>query len=157
MGGSFALPPASPPPITAVSEIRPHTGETACIIDYRTPTDLKLIDLRQPRKMVSPFLLADAEDVTRMRSDIPFLERLGEELTRPVLPQAAAIDYTPSQYVCEFIKKCGYDGVVYRSSVAKDGINLALFDTGKATPGTVSQYRVTRVSVDAEPSATKPA
>lgn len=135
--------------VSAISEIRPHTGETACVIDYTTPANLKLVDLRWPRKMVSPFLLADAEDVGRMRNDLPFLERLGEELTRPVLPQAAAIDYTPSQYLCEFIKKCGYDGVLYRSSVAQDGINLALFDPARAKAGAVVQYRVNRVSVDA--------
>jgi hypothetical protein len=82
-----------------------------------------------------------------MRSDIPFLERLGDELTRPVLPQAAAIDYTPSQYLCEFIKKCGYKGVIYRSSVG-EGMNLALFDPALATPGNITQHRVTRVSVD---------
>ena len=82
-----------------------------------------------------------------MRSDLPFLERLGEELTRPVVPQAAAIDYTPSQYLCEFIKKCGYDGAIYRSSVS-DGINLALFNPARAQSGTVVQYRVARVTVD---------
>ena len=36
----------------------------------------------------------------RLRADLPFLERLGDELTRPVLPQSAALDYTPSQYLC---------------------------------------------------------
>ena len=133
----------------AISEIRPHTGEIACVADFRTPRDLRLVDLQEPRKMVSPFLLEDAQDIVRMRSDLPFLERLGEELTRPVVPQAAAIDYTPSQYLCEFIKKCNYDGVVYRSSVS-DGINLALFDPARAQSGTVAQYRVARVSVDVE-------
>lgn len=137
-------------PATAVSEIRPHTGEIACVAGFETPKDLKLVDLRNPRKMVSPFLLVDAADIGRMRSDLPFLERLGDELTRPVVPQAAAIDYTPSQYLCEFIKKCGYKGVVYRSSVS-DGINLALFDPALAQPGAVNQHRVVRVSVDAEP------
>jgi hypothetical protein len=97
--------------------------------------------------MVSPFLLEDAEDICRMRSDLPFLERLGDELTRPVVPQSAAIDYTPSQYLCEFIKRCGYDGVLYRSSVS-DGMNLALFNPARAEPGHVSQYRVERVSVE---------
>ncbi|MGC3981410.1 MAG: RES family NAD+ phosphorylase [Steroidobacteraceae bacterium] len=132
---------------TAIAEVRPHTGEIACVADFRTPTDLKLVDLRRPRKMVSPFLLVDAEDIGRMRSDLPFLERLGEELTRPVLPQAAAIDYTPSQYLCEFIKKSGYNGVIYRSSVS-NGINLALFNPSQAQAGQVVQYRVDRVSVD---------
>lgn len=134
----------------AVSEIRPHTGEIACVADFATPDDLRIIDLRGPRSMVSPFILADAADIGRMRNDLPFLERLGEELTMPVVPQAAAIDYTPSQYVCEFIKKCGYDGVIYRSSVS-DGINLALFDPTRATPGSVRQYRIVRVSVEVEP------
>lgn len=134
-------------PITAVSEIRPHTGEIACIADFKIPHDLRFVDLRGPKKMVSPFVLADAEDIGRMRSDLPFLEQLGEELTRPVVPQAAAIDYIPSQYVCEFIKKCGFDGVIYRSSVS-DGINLALFDPARAQLGSVTQCKVTRVSVD---------
>lgn len=134
----------------AISEIRPHTGEIASVADFRTADNLKLVDLRNPRKMVSPFLLEDAADIARMRSDLPFLERLGDELTMPVVPQAAAIDYTPSQYLCEFIKKCGYDGVIYRSSVG-GGINLALFDPARAESGTVNRYRVARVSVEVEP------
>jgi hypothetical protein len=136
---------------TAISEIRPHTGGMVCVAQFKTSNNLKLVDLRNPKKTVSPFELVDATAIGRMRSDLPFLVRLGDELTRPVLPEAAAIDYTPSQYLCEFIKKCGYDGVVYRSSVS-DGINLALFDPALAKPGAVSQYRVARVSVDVEPS-----
>lgn len=132
---------------TAISELRPHTGEMVCVADFTTPPNLKLVDLRSPRKMVSPFLLEDAADIGRMRSDLPFLERLGDELTRPVVPQSAAIDYTPSQYLCEFIKKRGYEGVIYRSSVS-DGMNLALFDPALAQSGNVAQYRVTRVTVD---------
>jgi hypothetical protein len=136
-------------PIVAISEIRPHTGERACVADFTTAPDLKLIDLRNPRIMVSPFMfvLEDDIDIGRMRIDLPFLERLGDELTRPVVPQSAAIDYTPSQYLCEFIKKCGYQGVIYRSSVS-DGINLALFDPTLARCGAVTEYDVTRVAIE---------
>jgi hypothetical protein len=135
-------------PVVAISEIRPHTGEQACVADFTTPGDQKLIDLRNPRKMVSPFLLEDAIDIGKMRNDLPFLERLGDELTRPVIPQAAAIDYIPSQYLCEFIKNCGYQGVIYRSSASPHGLNLALFAPALARCGAVTQHRVTRVSVE---------
>lgn len=140
-------------PMTAVSELRPHTGEIACVANFKMPSDLRLVDLRNPRQMVSPFLLVSAAEIGKMRGDLPFLERLGEELTRPVMPQAAAIDYTPSQYLCEFIKHCGYDGVVYRSSVS-EGANLALFDPSIAVPISVSQYRVERVSIEIIASST---
>lgn len=132
-------------PETATAEVRPHTGEFACVADFTVP-EIQAVDLRNPRRLVSPFILDDAAAVGQLRADLPFLERLGDELTRPVLPSGAAIDYIPSQYLCEFIKKNGFDGVVYRSSVS-DGINLALFDPGKAKVGSVSLYQVAKVSV----------
>lgn len=133
-------------PETALSEVRPHTGDTACVAEFQIPA-IRAVDLRNPRKLVSPFILSDAIEIGQLRADLPFLERLGDELTRPVLPQGAAIDYIPSQYLCEFIKKSGFDGVVYRSSVS-DGFNLALFDPGVAVGGSVLSYNVMKVTVD---------
>lgn len=138
-------------PETAVAELRPHTGETACVADFTIAEPLRAIDLRNPRKLVSPFLLSGSSAIGQLRADMPFLERLGEELTRPVLPSGAAIDYIPSQFLCEFVKKCGYDGVVYRSSVS-EGINLAPFDPAKAVGGAVARYRVAEVKVGVEPA-----
>jgi hypothetical protein len=135
-------------PETAIAEIRPHTGEVACVADFTIP-DINVVDLRNPRQFVSPLSIGDADLIRLLRADLPLLERLGDELTRPVLPQRAAIDYIPSQYLCEFIKKTGFDGVLYRSSVS-DGINLALFNPNKATGGGVSLYNVTKVSVQVD-------
>jgi hypothetical protein len=134
---------------TAIAEVRPHTGELACVAGFTVAHPLSAVDLRNPRKFLSPFRLEDASSIGQMWADIPFLERLGSELTRPVLPRSAAINYIPSQYLCEFIKKSGYGGVVYRSSVS-NGMNLALFAPEKATGGAVSLYNVSRVSVDIE-------
>lgn len=134
-------------PETAIAEIRPHTGEQACVADFSLTKPLKAVDLRNPRKLVTPFELVDASEVGQMRADLPLLERLGNELTRPVLPRSAAIDYIPSQYLCELIKKLNYDGVVYRSSVSS-GINLALFNPEQATGGTTTLYNVSRVHVE---------
>jgi len=134
-------------PDTAAAEIRPHTGEVACVAEFEIAPPLNAVDLRNPRGLVSPFLLADASAIGQLRADIAFLERLGDELTRPVLPRGAAIDYIPSQYLCEFIKKVGYEGVVYRSSVSS-GINLALFDQTKAVGGRVSLYNIKKVTVE---------
>ena len=133
-------------PDTAVSEVRPHTGETASVADFTLDSGLKIVDLRNPRLLVSPFVLADEDDIGLLRSDISFLERLEAELTTPIIPHSALIDYVPSQYLCEFIKNCGYDGVLYSSSVS-DGMNLALFSRKRVQPGTVFQYAVEKVHV----------
>lgn len=53
---------------TAVAEIRPHPGETACVAKFETDSGLQLIDLRNPRSLLSPFLLSDEDLLARLRS-----------------------------------------------------------------------------------------
>ncbi|MFP3851259.1 RES family NAD+ phosphorylase [Pseudomonas sp. W5-01] len=136
--------------LTSVSEVRPHTGEFVTVAEFQIAHDLKLADLRDPRSLITPFICADAEEIAALRGDIEFLVRLGEELTRPVLPRSAAVDYIPSQYLCELIKKDGFDGVIYKSSVG-DQINLALFYPTKAKGIRLMPHRVQHVSVEATP------
>ncbi len=134
-------------PKTAIAEIRPHTGDYATVGQFTAESNLKVVDLRHPRKTVSPFLLLDDDEIPKLREDIGFLVQLGEELTRPIVPHAAAIDYIPSQYICELIKHYGYHGVMYDSSVG-DGVNLSLFKPSNATANDTNSYRVVRVSVE---------
>ncbi|MEM8512334.1 hypothetical protein RCH14_001650 [Massilia sp. MP_M2] len=133
-------------PDTAISEVRPHGGDFVSVAEIELSPDLKIVDLRHPRKTVSPFMLPDSQAVAKMCEDVQFLERLGEELTRPILPKSAAFDYIPSQFLCEFAKKCGFDGVMYRSSV-DGGVNLAVFDPSKGKVLSVSAHSISRVMV----------
>jgi hypothetical protein len=132
-------------PGTAVAEVRPHTGEKASVAKFAIPA-IRAVDLRNPRGRISPFIMESAEQISRVRGGLPLLERLGEELTKPVQPRSAAFEYIPSQYLCEFIKNRGFQGVVYRSSVS-DGINLALFEPDLANGTSVVVSHVDRVSV----------
>ena len=141
-------------PDTAVAEVRPHTGEYASVAQITIKPGLEILDLRNPRLSVSPFLIhlspfeVDEEsEISTLREDISFLVELGKELTRPVLPHAAAIEYLPSQFLCEFIKKCNYHGVIYESSVG-DGVNLSLFDPEGVTFIENQSHQVTKVSVE---------
>lgn len=51
------------------------------------------------------------------------------------------------QFLCEFIKKQGFSGVLYSSSVS-EGINLALFDVDSTEGIYVKKFLVEKVSVD---------
>lgn len=134
---------------TAVAEVRPQPGEKVCVATFEVPY-VRALDLRNPRRSVSPFVLESREHIIAVQAGLPLLERLGEELPKPVHPCAAAYEYAPSQYLCEFIKKQGYGGVLYRSSVS-DGINLALFDSRCATARETRSYNIQRVTIDMDP------
>lgn len=134
---------------TAISEIRPHTGATVSVAEFLIDDSLDLIDLRNPKSAISPFL-NDEEKVLNLSKNLIFLSELGRELTRPVLPHAAVTEYLPSQYLCELIKHAGYHGVVYNSSVG-NGMNLALFDQTRAQGVSVLEHYVSRVEISCEP------
>lgn len=131
---------------TAVSEVRPHPGDTISIAEFTLGSGVTVVDLRHPRKTVSPFVLTDSDEIRLVHSDLPFLEKLGQELSLPVIRSKAAIEYIPSQYLCEFIKKLNFDGVMYNSSVSS-GTNIALFNEAKATVGNVSVFSVDGLDV----------
>ncbi|WP_436326966.1 RES family NAD+ phosphorylase [Brevibacterium sp. FAM 27836] len=135
---------------TAVAELRPHTGERACVARFELSgaSNLKLADLRDPRSLISPFTQGDEGDIIELRADLPLLERLGDELTRPVQPRGVPYEYVPTQYLCECIKKLGFDGVLYRSSVSSDsGVNIALFHPEVAVAVESRNVSVTQVAV----------
>lgn len=130
---------------TAISEIRPHKGELVCVAEFEINKKIQLADLRNPRKSISPFL-PDDEQIKLLYQLMGFLCRLGEELTMPILPKVAHLEYLPSQYLCEFIKDCEFDGVIYDSALGP-GVNYAIFDDTGVTGTVVQQYQIDAISV----------
>lgn len=102
---------------TAIAEVRPHPGSSVCVAEFSVDETARYVDLREPRKTVSPFMLGDETRIGVLRREIGFLESLGQELKAPIVPNEAAIEYIPTQYLCELMKKFGFDGVLYKSSL----------------------------------------
>jgi hypothetical protein len=154
-GGGRANPPGIPylylgsSERAALAEVRPSRGDMVSVARCKLGEGLRVVDLRNPTRKVSPFALADAELIVRYRAELPFLGLLGSELSRPIRPRDAHIEYIPSQYLCEFIKSCGYDGVVYPTAAA-EGMNIALFDPAHAHAIDVTSFRITSVLVESE-------
>lgn len=131
--------------MTAITEIRPYKGELVCVAEFEITDSIVLADLRNPRKTISPFQ-SEEEQIKLIFQNMGFLCRLGEELTLPILPRTANLDYLPSQYICEFIKDCGFDGVIYNSTLGS-GINYAIFQDSAVIGRSVRQYKIDSISV----------
>lgn len=130
---------------TAISEIRPQKSEMVCVAEFEVAGGIELADLRYPRKTISPFLLSE-EQIKLLHRFMEYLCRLSEELTMPVLPKSAQLEYLPSQYLCEFIKHCGFDGLIYRSTMGA-GVNYAVFNDAKVTAVDVKHYIIDDILV----------
>ena len=132
-------------PETAIAEIRPHKGDSVTVARFKVTEDLKLADLRNPRKTISPFM-QDEDGLKQIFKDLDYLSHLGEELSKPILPREAHLEYLSSQYLCEFIKHSGFDGVIYKSSVG-NGDNYAIFNDDKLKAIDIEVYLIKDINI----------
>jgi hypothetical protein len=130
---------------TAIHEVRPHRGDLVVVAHFSTSKSILLADLRNPKNTISPFELGD--HLADLYKEMPFLTVLGNELSKPVVPSEADLEYLPSQYLCELVKSMGYKGIIYKSSLA-EGDNYALFDDSDLLDIDMREYVVTRNRVD---------
>jgi len=134
---------------TAISEIRGHKSEIITIVEYQIKSNLELADLRDPKSTISPFELNDDNELEMIYKNLPFLTLLGNELSKPIIPREANLEYLPSQYLCELLKLIGFHGIIYKSSVS-DGNNYVIFKDNKLKATNTYQYQIVNVTTESE-------
>ena len=129
---------------TAIAEIRGYKGEKVSVLEFNIDRDMALLDLRHPYQTVSPFEKSEYLEV--IYRYMPYLEYLGRELSKPVIPHKNNLEYLTSQYLCEFIKQMGYDGIIYNSSIAQ-GDNYVIFNDNLLKPiEKIHEYEIAEMS-----------
>ncbi len=135
---------------TAIAELRPHVGDYICVCEFKTSTDLKFVDLRNPRETISPIDIVQREAKLEDAIDrLEYLNKLGKELSKPVIPREANLEYLSSQYLCEMIKYFQYDGVIYKSSVGA-GDNYAIFNDKGINGENATMFKITKNNYESE-------
>jgi hypothetical protein len=127
---------------TTLYETRVALHEGISIGKFRLMEPLNVVSLKNIADF-GPFEIIDRGFVTegfiRFR---PYLQKLENELSRPVRKQDVHLDYLPTQFLCEYIKSEGFDAVEYKSAMNATGYNLAIFNDNKLTLESSIHYKV---------------
>ena len=114
---------------------------------YKLKKDIKVISLLTSSQ-VSPWGNISLDEYVKNKS---FLNKLEHDLAKPLRRQDNELDYLPTQYLCEYIKSLGYDGVEYSSSLDEDGINLVIFNDEKLECNSVEVYEISKIKIQSNP------
>jgi RES domain len=132
---------------TALAEVRPWKGAAVAIAEVKTKQRLLLVDLSQVRPVKSPFFT----DLLKWRIDLAnLLYRLGQDMSRPVMPYEQEILYKPTQLLALMIQATGYDGCIYPSAMGA-GKNYVLFDTQAVEVLNIEHVRVRSATFFSKP------
>jgi hypothetical protein len=110
---------------TSLYETRASLFDFVTIGEFRLKKNIKILDLRNPDYDVIPWSENEIIDVYLIYAS--FIKTLQKEISLPIRKRDKELDYLPTQYISEFIKSLGFDGVEYQSSLYPEGYNLAIF------------------------------
>lgn len=116
-------------PHTAMSEVRPWPNATLTLAKFHLRKHLRLVNCAE-HTLTIPLGI---EINTRKWTSVVW-GAINDSFSRPVSPSDNIADYAPTQVLAEAFRRCGYDGIVYRSSLGK-GLNVAIFDCAVAKVG----------------------
>ena len=133
--------------LTAISETRPYKSELLSVGEFILSEKAMMIDLRDPKRTISPFGFDEDGLQSLFTQFMPFLNHLSASLSIPVLPTKKDFEYLPTQYLCEMIKDYGFHGIVFKSSLG-DGDNIVMFDDSLLTGKSVVMYRNNNITID---------
>ena len=111
---------------TTIHEIRARDYDHVTIASFLPKKTLKIIDFSFFDE-ISPFSAPDF-DVMWFAINIGIITNIANDVASPMKRHDLSIDYVPTQYICDYIKYLGYDGIKYKSTLEKNGINYAIFD-----------------------------
>jgi hypothetical protein len=114
---------------TTFYESRASLFDYASVAEFRLKDDIKILDLRNPEYDIISWSEDDIIDIFLTHAS--FIKTLQEEISLPIRKQDKDLDYIPTQYISEYIKSLGFDGVEYQSSLDNEGYNLAIFNPDK--------------------------
>lgn len=115
---------------TTIKEIRAHAFDYVTIATFKTNRELRVLDLSSITHS-SPFY-AGANKIAYLINE-GHLRKIENDMAKPMSRWDSDLDYLPTQFISDFAKYLGYDGVKYFSTFDKDSYNLALFDVAACT------------------------
>ncbi len=135
---------------TAMAEVRPEKGVQVTIANLTGKAELRLADLTTDMGIPDPFVYP-GEQLKYLITRNAFLYSVNIAMSVPIRREDVDIDYIPTQYVAEIIKDAGYDGIIYRSSLAEGGKNIVIFSPDKIVIDDKTElFTVTGVSITYE-------
>lgn len=111
---------------TTVKEIRAHAFDYVTIATFKFNRNVKVLDLSSIVHS-SPFYTEN--DKVAYLVNESNLRKIQYDLAKPMSRLDSDLDYLPTQYISDFAKFLGYDGVKYFSTFDRTSYNVALFDS----------------------------
>ena len=109
---------------------------------FRMIRDLNIIDFDFQLSPFPVFVDGGKDELLKQISKCEFLQEIRSDLSKPLTRYDTELEYVPTQWICEYCKINGADGISFTSSLDKTGVNYVLFDQNDAKCTKVTAHTI---------------
>ncbi len=131
-------------PYTAVVEVRPRLGSRVSVATIEIDAPIRLLDFT---------MLNISSKMSEVKQNLFY--DLSELYSKPITDEDDTLDYIPTQYIAEYAKYLGYDGIAHKSSltpemnkISLDRYNVVIFNYKKCKPVRSNVFEVVSNTVE---------
>ena len=118
-------------PDTTIYELRATHGDKLSVGKFIVKENLNIVDFNYKPLLLDDIYEGEEKLIETVREFL-LKKQIGQDLSKPIHRyDVKEIEYVPTQYICEYIKTSGADGVMFNSAVHHGGKNLVLFKSDK--------------------------
>lgn len=107
-------------------EVKADIGQNVLLGELTAKRDLKIVDLSNEVSLLRGSIFSSSYNHS-LNWFRDFIRMFHDEISKAVDEKDKALEYVATQVLAEYIRKLGYDGIRYKSSLKKDVYNYALF------------------------------
>ncbi len=134
---------------TAMLESRARKFDKVTIGKFITTKEMRVFSFLFLDKL-SPFLLNDLITIYYVNKEI--LRKICTEIAKPLRRFDSDLDYLPTQYITEYLKKNGFDGIEYYSTIKNHGVNYGIFSQHKVECIKTDLYKIVDIDYHTHPT-----
>ncbi len=108
--------------------MRAEPGDQVTLAKFQLNPKCRIADLTFRALAIDPL---GHEDLKYALNHSALLEKFAQTLSRPIRSGDSELEYVPTQYLAEFFRLKGFDGLCFDSSLCT-GKNIVLFDPENA-------------------------
>ncbi len=131
-------------PYLSVIEIKPRYGAHVSVATIISKEYIRLLDFT---------MRFQSKKMTDVKQNL--FHDLSELFSKPVTVDDDILDYIPTQYIAEYVKNLGYDGIAFKSSSnmksqLPEKMNIVIFKYEKCDPVCSNIYCITGSYIECE-------
>jgi len=151
---------------TAIAEIRPWISADISLGYFKILKDIKIIDTSEDgpknpffhykftkdKEKIFDVKKRTLESYTAIEKEECVWGDINSSFSTPISPNSSPLMYLPTQYLAEKLKTEEFDGIAYKSSLNKDGYNIAIFNPENAKCISCRKFTINQVEYKYEES-----